>query len=796
MLKILRMVFVFTGLAACGPVDPPIPSRNGNTEVELRVMSFNIEWGGTHVSFEQVVGAIRQSRADIVGIQEAQGNLQRLAGELDWHFDLRNYVISKYPLIDPPGANGRYVFVEVEPGRVVAIANVHLPSDRYGPDAVRDGATSAEVIAIEHQTRIPAILPALAPLPRLVSDGIPVFLTGDFNAPAHTDWTEAMVGARKFMPYPVAWPVSRAVTAAGFRDSWRVMYPDPARNPGLTWWAGRPPLEAYAPGDNDSQDRIDFIWFAGPAQVTGSAIAGEHGSPEVSVGLDPWPSDHRAVIAGFRVVPRDMPELISTASRVHGKGDDVEIFFKSNGEAAIQVVKVTDEEDVLAIHEQGVSGPGRLTLPANLFDPGHFQVRMRYSQESAALIRDFWVLAEDAAPAVEVAGSSFARGEGIPVRWRDAPGNRNDYLAAYAYQAETDAGNGLTWTYIDALPEGGKSLDATSAAGPWPLVPGEYVIRLHKDDGYDVLAESSPFRVESLIDLPDTLETFDDGRRTISVLFGAYQRLLDQGWQLDIITHSQPVGTQAALPIIGIRSPIKGPAVWFLSGIHGEEPAGPNAMAAAIDDIAVLGERYPVVLLPLLNPHGYARNWRYLNVPEWSETTEGHSVGDSSHLLLDPDIPGQPRAAPSSAEANAITRYILETAFRYPPRYSIDLHEDNLTGEGYVYSQGSQGAADPLAVLAVRILRENSIAIKMSGQTRFNEEIAGGIIGPVTDSSIDELMSSKRIVVGGRLQSGPGAETVLVFETPAADLTLDQRVEAHVALIRQLAPLIRETLDE
>ena len=78
----------------------------------------------------------------------------------------------------------------------------------------------------------------------------------------------------------------------------------------------------------------------------------------------------------------------------------------------------------------------------------------------------------------------------------------------------------------------------------------------------------------------------------------------------------------------------------------------------------------------------------------------------------------------------------------------------------------------------------------MSGQTRFNEDIINGIIGPVTDSSIDELMSSKTIIVDGQPEPGPAAKTVLVFETPAGNLTLAQRVNAHVALLRRLTLLI------
>lgn len=127
-----------------------------------------------------------------------------------------------------------------------------------------------------------------------------------------------------------------------------------------------------------------------------------------------------------------------------------------------------------------------------------------------------------------------------------------------------------------------------------------------------------------------------------------------------------------------MRSPISGPATWIISGIHGEEVAGPNAIAAAIDDIAKLGEHRPVVLIPLSNPHGYVRNWRYLNSPIWSHDIDAQSVGDSSHLLPDPENSQQARAAvASSPEADAITRYILETMEGYPPLISIDLHEDD-----------------------------------------------------------------------------------------------------------------------
>jgi hypothetical protein len=227
--------------------------------------------------------------------------------------------------------------------------------------------------------------------------------------------------------------------------------------------------------------------------------------------------------------------------------------------------------------------------------------------------------------------------------------------------------------------------------------------------------------------------------------------------------------------------------VWILSGIHGEETAGPNAIAASINAIAELGKHQPVVLLPLNNPHGYANNWRYLNVAVYDENIDGQSVGDSSHLLADTGQPDQARAAAaSSAEADAITRYVLEMSRRYPPAISVDLHEDNLIDKGYVYSQGKLGAADPLAALAVNVLREHGVPLKMDGVTRFDEPIDSGIIGPVADSSIDELMSAGEIILDGQVQPGPGADTVLVFETPAAAIPLSQRVQAHAAFLRAL----------
>ncbi|MGH8131453.1 MAG: endonuclease/exonuclease/phosphatase family protein, partial [Steroidobacteraceae bacterium] len=183
-------VLVLTGCVS--PAGDDTARASGNRSL-LRVMSFNIEWGGAHVRFESVVEAIRAAGADVVGVQEPEGNLERLANDLGWYHNRRNHVVSKFPLVDPPGG-GQYVFVEIAPGSVVAIANVHLPSDPYGVDWLRDGRAPDDVMALERNVRLPKIEPLLGRLAALYRRGIPVFLTGDFNSPSDADWTSAAIG--------------------------------------------------------------------------------------------------------------------------------------------------------------------------------------------------------------------------------------------------------------------------------------------------------------------------------------------------------------------------------------------------------------------------------------------------------------------------------------------------------------------------------------------------------------------------------------------------------------------------
>jgi peroxiredoxin Q/BCP len=300
---------------------------------------------------------------------------------------------------------------------------------------------------------------------------------------------------------------------------------------------------------------------------------------------------------------------------------------------------------------------------------------------------------------------------------------------------------------------------------------------------FKVFTEVNPNRhsEEVLAALGPPLKTSDaDGRRPIQGILLAQDALAETpGWVMET------VHVDAGLPIRVLRTDKKGPAVWLLAGIHGEEPAPPVAVSLSTAALSRLD--MPAVVFPLCNPVGYAKGWRY---PDSPERGQGHSVGDSDHLL--PGKDGKPRlTAPASAQSAALTAKVLELAREYPPVLSVDLHEDDHLPAGYIYSQGPKGCADPAAQLVLGKMRELGYPIKLSGKTDFDEKIEGGVVCGVADGSIDELISAPRILRASRAEPGPAGRSVIVAETSSMKMDLARRVRLHRAIIRMLPELFK-----
>jgi endonuclease/exonuclease/phosphatase family metal-dependent hydrolase len=494
------------GLAACGTKQQASPQTK---PMPLKVMEFNIEYGGTLVDFGKVVEAVKASDPDVVGIEEAETNIPRLAKALGWaYYSTGMQIVSKYPILEPSESGGAYAFVEVEKGKVAAISNVHLPSDPYGPYWVRDGKTVDQVLAMEREVRLPAIQKQLEVLPPLAKKGIPVFMVGDFNSPSYLDWTSAAAGTRKYLKYAVEWPVSKAVADAGFRDSWRDVYPDPVKDPGLTWWAPRPKVPEWAsnPGPKDPQDRIDYVYAAGPSKTVASEIVGEQGGPEISIPISPWPSDHRAVMSTFEVTPGTMPVLVAVNAWLVTAGDELKVTVHAPGKGGEQVAVVTSGGDprtgaIFPGRPIGAAGTtdGTVAIPTAGIKPGGYDAVLT-TADGAVLARvPFWVRAKGAKTELTTDKRVYKAGEPIAVSWENAPANRWDWIGVYKAPANPANDSYLIWQYtggatagtLHGMPAGTLTLDGTAQGEPWPLPAGKYQVFYLLADAYTPAAKVS-----------------------------------------------------------------------------------------------------------------------------------------------------------------------------------------------------------------------------------------------------------------------------------------------------------------
>jgi endonuclease/exonuclease/phosphatase family metal-dependent hydrolase len=474
---------------AAGVVTGLGSARADEPGIDLRIMTFNIWYGGAQVNAGQVVEAIRAAKADIVGMQEPDGTLRAIATALGWPYvDERRHILSRYPLFDPPG-DPLYVWVEPLPGRIVAVANVRMPATPYGPEAVRDGQDLAAVLQMETDTRLPAIQPYLEALPKVAADGTPVFLTGDFNSPSHLDWTEAVMKARPQVKYAVEWPVSKALADAGMHDSYREAHSDPVAQPGFTWTAGYPYPRVKS---NETLDRIDIVWSAGNASVTASQVVGEAGGPDVDIPVTPWPSDHRAVVSTFHVGPGTAPAMVGIDRRIVTQGEDFILRFAVGNleDARISVVPKGGDPATSALASMATgdaSDRPSIKLGSTFMKIGAYDAVLADADGKELARTPFWVLARDAVPAVAAQKASYKPGQTIELSWHNAPGMKFDWIAVF-HAGDPDIYNYIAYIYTGATVEGSGAFDSDALGGK--LEPGKYELRLLRDDSYVLLAKA------------------------------------------------------------------------------------------------------------------------------------------------------------------------------------------------------------------------------------------------------------------------------------------------------------------
>jgi endonuclease/exonuclease/phosphatase family metal-dependent hydrolase len=474
---------VLLALAAAAGLAGP---ATADAQDDVKVMTFNVWLGGDVVDFGKVGEVVRSSGADIVGLQEAEGNTRRIAQSVGWpYWSDRLHVVSRYPLIDPPKAHGQYVLAQIRPGQVFALGNVHLTSDPYGPDAVQDGRTLQQVLRLERSTRLPEIRAALAGLRPALRAGIPTLLTGDFNTPSHLDWTSAVVGHREQVRYAVPWPVTEAIAAAGFRDAYRSTHPDPVAEPGITWTFGTP-FPRLAP--DVAVDRIDMIHASAGIRVLDSGIAGPPGTPDVTWPVDPYPSDHRAVAATVRLTPAAPGSFVSVIERRVKRGAPISVRYAApRGEATDRIAIVRagagPKRARMWLPPQEAGFFGEVTFGSGGLAPGRYDALLVTRGDRVLSRSTFWVVRPGARPRVAVP-RRIRVGAALRIAWRNAPADRFDWVGIWKRADGADLYNSyLTFAYTGATVTGATRIRLNRATYP----PGEYIVRLMRDDGYGVL---------------------------------------------------------------------------------------------------------------------------------------------------------------------------------------------------------------------------------------------------------------------------------------------------------------------
>jgi len=470
-------------LAACtsdGPEEgaEATPSLELGAPMDLEVFVYNVEYGGD----ETTDAVIESIDADIVGVLESYNRISETAERTGYpYYNTSLQILSKYPIHEPSGAEGRYAFIEVRPGEVVAFFNIHLDYVRYGPRLLRAGVPMDEVLASEDVVRTSSLDVPLGLMQDLIAQGYPVFFTGDHNEPSHLDYGTETVGTREGIDEPVPWPVSIAITDLGFRDTYREIHPDPVEDAAISHFG--------------VQDRIDFLYAAGPSDTLDSRLIGELGGEDVDEAFMPWTSDHRGFASTFGVRPASMPLMVSVDTALLDRGDPLTVSYQATDEGSVAVVKEGGAPDA-ALQTEGRTGARGSTQAFDTADmaAGPYEAVL-LDGDGAELARVGFVVRDPQAEIrVATDAASYAPGEPIVVSWEDGPANRWDWLGVYRADAADPKIDGYTiWNYTGLhasgtdppVADGSVTFDDSTMGIPWwPLRPGTYVVHYLVTDRY------------------------------------------------------------------------------------------------------------------------------------------------------------------------------------------------------------------------------------------------------------------------------------------------------------------------
>ncbi|CAM3188275.1 endonuclease/exonuclease/phosphatase family protein [Prescottella defluvii] len=319
---------------------------------EVRVLSINIWHSGSKIpnGLERVADIIESTRASIVLLSEsgdATTTLADILGRRGTRFHTATSsdtgILSRFPVEETATLDYMVKAVVSVSGMQVAVYSAHLeyrwyatylprgygggiPSpgefSQFGWNKMpRPVADPTVVQRVNIDSGRPAVISAfLADAAQEQEKGRSVIIGGDFNEPSNLDWTTETKDLFDHNGVVLPWESTRLLEEAGYVDAYRRMHPNPVTHPGFTWPASNPDVPVseltWAP-EADERDRIDYV-FAGRNTRLRLVSAGMVGPRETIVRNErviedtqdpfvdsplPWPTDHKAVLATYRVLP-------------------------------------------------------------------------------------------------------------------------------------------------------------------------------------------------------------------------------------------------------------------------------------------------------------------------------------------------------------------------------------------------------------------------------------------------------------------------------------------------------------
>ncbi len=313
--KLLVCLIVFSCWSLIGK------SGYADDSLSFRTMTWNIWHGGREdgekIGPQRVVEVIRQSKADIVAMQETYGSGEWISEQLGFHFHPRGTNVSihsRYPVLEDISVFEKFkcvgALLELPEGRKLAFYSIWLPYNKeIWIEGTRDFNDLDSIKSACDASR-EDLQKMWSLIQERLSDAkyadIPIVIAGDFNSMSHLDYIKPF--RNQFDGVAIDWPTSHILSDVGFRDAWREIHPEVNRKEDRTWTPRFP---------KQQQDRIDFIYYRGSRlEVRDAVVIDEH--------TQKFPSDHAALVTEFSwCKPTSSQSLRLVSYNIkHGLGND------------------------------------------------------------------------------------------------------------------------------------------------------------------------------------------------------------------------------------------------------------------------------------------------------------------------------------------------------------------------------------------------------------------------------------------------------------------------------------------